>query len=115
VVRRSVYLDFYQHSSMSFMGGFEDWEWWIRMLSHGWLSVVIPKYYFYYRDRRGSMLHLINTNKNLLLRQQIVQLNKDVYNFYADKLFCLCDQNEIAPIYWLGPASRYELDIMAEE
>ena len=37
-------------------GGFEDWEFWLRLAEAGWMGDRIPEVLFYYRRRRGSLV-----------------------------------------------------------
>lgn len=37
-------------------GGFEDWDFWLRLAEHGWVGDRIPETLFYYRRRRGSLV-----------------------------------------------------------
>lgn len=41
----------------------EDWHLWLRMLEKGYFPIKMNYYGFWYRRRKGSVLHTINTNK----------------------------------------------------
>jgi glycosyltransferase involved in cell wall biosynthesis len=65
--------------------GFEDWEFWIKMLKDGGEVFKIPESLFYYRIRENSRNSALDKEKQLRLRQQIYHHHKEVY----DRMFPL--------------------------
>jgi glycosyltransferase involved in cell wall biosynthesis len=59
--------------------GFEDWDFWISMLSRGGEVYKIPHALFWYRIRPGSRNNSLDHKKQLALRRQIYERHKDVY------------------------------------
>jgi glycosyltransferase involved in cell wall biosynthesis len=64
--------------------GFEDWDFWLTLLSAGGEVYQIPEVLFYYRIRSSSRNNLIAANKDQqrVLRQIIYQRHKDLYTKY---------------------------------
>jgi glycosyltransferase involved in cell wall biosynthesis len=62
--------------------GFEDWDFWISMLQHGGEVYKIDEPLFYYRMREDSRNGALDTNKQLLLRRQVYENHKEVYEKY---------------------------------
>lgn len=57
----------------------EDWEFWISLLETGGDVYRIPKYYFYYRKHKNSVI-TNNRNKELESIQLIYELHKETYD-----------------------------------
>lgn len=55
VVRRSAHFAVGEYDE-SIRRGYEDWDYWLSMIEHGFTSEVIPEYLCWYRRRRHSML-----------------------------------------------------------
>jgi len=47
--------------------GYEDWEFWIKIIKKGWKIYLIPEILFYYRKHSGSMLLQSNQYHNQLI------------------------------------------------
>ncbi|MCC6370021.1 MAG: glycosyltransferase [Bacteroidia bacterium] len=60
--------------------GFEDWDFWIRMLKDGGEVFKIPEVLFYYRIRASSRNSSLDYEKQLLLRKRIYQNHKALYD-----------------------------------
>lgn len=67
--------------------GFEDWDFWIKMLGSGGEVHKIPECLFYYRIRESSRNNSLDADKQLRLRRQIYERHKPLY----EKLFPLPD------------------------
>jgi glycosyltransferase involved in cell wall biosynthesis len=78
--------------------GFEDWEFFIRLLKEGGYCFVIPEVLYHYRKRNNSTTSTANSKKHELLRY-IFNKNRDLYteNFeqYTDYLLTLIQKEEI--------------------
>lgn len=58
--------------------GYEDWDFWIRMLKDGSRLEVIPEYLFYYRQKKESML--VETHKkHMKVYKKLIEKNIDIY------------------------------------
>ena len=77
--------------------GFEDWEFYIRLLSDGGNVFVIPEVLFNYRSRKNSTTARANIIK-YDLRRYILNKHQNLYNqhhiIYADYLFKLIEREE---------------------
>ena len=77
--------------------GFEDWEFYIRLLSSGGIAYVIPEVLFNYRIRKNSTSTRANEIK-YDLRRYILNKHQNLYNqhhiIYADYLFKLIEREE---------------------
>ena len=60
--------------------GFEDWDFWIRMLKSGGKVYKIPEVLFYYRMRADSRNGVLYEQKQLNLRKKIYQNHKELYD-----------------------------------
>jgi glycosyltransferase involved in cell wall biosynthesis len=67
--------------------GFEDWDFWIRMLGNGGEVYKIPEVLFYYRMRASSRNGVLHDQKQLDLRRRIYTNHKALY----DKTFVTPD------------------------
>ena len=77
--------------------GFEDWEFYIRLLSSGGIAYVIPEVLFNYRIRKNSTS--IRANKiKYDLRRYVLNKHQNLYNhhhlIYADYLLKLIEREE---------------------
>jgi glycosyltransferase involved in cell wall biosynthesis len=59
--------------------GFEDWDFWIRMLKDGAEVYKIPEVLFYYRIRASSRNNSLDHERQLMLRRRIYENHRDVY------------------------------------
>lgn len=59
--------------------GFEDWDFWIKMLKDGSHVHKIPEILFFYRIREESRNNVLDTEKQVRLRKQILQNHRAVY------------------------------------
>lgn len=59
--------------------GFEDWDFWIRMLKDGSQVYKIPETLFYYRIRKDSRNNVLDKDKQLRLRKQIFLNHEELY------------------------------------
>lgn len=62
VVRRSAHFVCGQYDE-SIRRGYEDWDYWLSMIEHGFTSKVIPEYLCWYRRRPNSMLAQIERDE----------------------------------------------------
>lgn len=76
----------------SYKSGYEDWDFWLRLLKGGGKIVMIPEFIFFYRKKAESML--IETEKNHLnLYKKIIDNNIDTYKLYFE--FIILKKEEI--------------------
>ncbi|MFA5894321.1 MAG: glycosyltransferase [Candidatus Shapirobacteria bacterium] len=81
------------------LSGYQDWDFWISIISKGYTSIVIPEVLFFYRDRKGSMLKnsdsnrisimsdILNKHKKLLGQKYLdIILSKEVDLIYSRSL-----------------------------
>lgn len=59
--------------------GFEDWDFWIRMLKSGGDVYRIPEVLFYYRIKPASRNSVLDEQKQLQLRRRIFENHKAIY------------------------------------
>lgn len=65
--------------------GWEDWEFFIRLLKPGGTCVIIPEVLFHYRKRSFSTTSIANRNKETLWKY-ILKKHKDLYSFNYESL-----------------------------
>ncbi len=58
--------------------GYEDWDFWIKIISKGYSWLTIKKPLFYYRKRVGSKLKTSDKNKKYLI-ETIIRNNSEIY------------------------------------
>lgn len=63
--------------------GFEDWEFYIRLLKNGGTAFIIPEFLFNYRTKENSTTTIANKVKYKLL-YFIYEKHKDLYVFYFE-------------------------------
>jgi GT2 family glycosyltransferase len=81
--------------------GYEDWEFWIRLLSKGGEIKIVPEPLFFYRKKDHSMLH-DTRKKHLNIYESIIQNHSELFrnNFLSlllkkeDLLISLVSANE---------------------
>ena len=79
VVRRSV-LDSVGGFDETMRDGCEDWEFWIRVMEHGYRGVILPEVLYRYRRRRDSMSNEMNrTDRHLQLYAELVEKHPESY------------------------------------
>ena len=54
--RRSVWAENNGYDRTMPVQGFEDWDFWLGALEHGWRFVYVPEVFFEYRQAEGSMI-----------------------------------------------------------
>ncbi len=59
--------------------GFEDWDFWLDLLKNGGEVVKLPEIYFFYRIKKDSRNHTLDTEKQKRLREKIYQNHKELY------------------------------------
>ena len=62
IVRRSAWADLGGYDAHMPIMGFEDWDFWLRMVNGGWKLHYLPELSFHYRVREGSMISDTNTH-----------------------------------------------------
>ena len=62
--------------------GFEDWDFWIKLLSNNKKVIKIKESLFYYRIKENSRNSVLDENKQLRLRTQIYNNHIDIYNTF---------------------------------
>lgn len=62
--------------------GFEDWDFWIRMLKSGGKVVKLEETFFYYRIKANSRNSVLDKQKQLNLRKKIYENHKELYEQY---------------------------------
>ncbi len=75
--------------------GYEDWEFWIAILSRGWQMKIIDEPLFNYRLKSVSRDKIALKNHDLELRKYIFNKHKEVYKVHFEKVtLSLFDENE---------------------
>ena len=77
--------------------GFEDWEFFIRLLKDGGKAVVIPEPLYNYRKRGNSTTAIANKNKYSLLRyiySKHEDLFKEHFEYFVDHLLTRIEREE---------------------
>ena len=64
--------------------GFEDWDFWLRMLKDGGKVHRIQKVYFYYRIRKSSRNNSLDIESIKSLRKTIYNNHRELYSKYID-------------------------------
>lgn len=65
-------------------GGYEDWEFWISLVEHGYAWTAVPEPLFHYRIRANSMLASIDKDLHLRLYSRIYELHKGFFKKELD-------------------------------
>jgi glycosyltransferase involved in cell wall biosynthesis len=60
--------------------GLEDWDFWVSILKNGGDVVRIPKIYFYYRAKRGSMARSLDPAKFDYLQRKVYEHHQEFYD-----------------------------------
>lgn len=70
--------------------GYEDWEFWIAVLSHNWKMHILPEVLFNYRIKRNSRDTKASDNFDFELRRFIFSKHKNIFikynEFYSQEL-----------------------------
>jgi len=70
----------------TFKRGYEDWDFWLRLLKKGGNVVMItesqPEYLFYYRKKENSML-VESEKKHAILYKELILKNIDVFSLHC--------------------------------
>ncbi len=74
------------------LSGYQDWDFWIKIISHGYIWTIIPEELFFYRDRKNSMVKTSN-KKQVSLYNTIVDNNKIFYKEHAIEIIKQLNQN----------------------
>ena len=73
VIRRSAWKSLGGYDENMPHMGFEDWDFWLRMVNNGWRMDYVPELSFYYRIRTNSMISDTNRKwehlKNYIFRK----------------------------------------------
>jgi glycosyltransferase involved in cell wall biosynthesis len=64
--------------------GWEDWDFWLSLIHIGRKVYRIPKIYFYYRVREGSMVHNMDEEQVFFMRLHACLNHRDLYRHMAD-------------------------------
>jgi len=64
--------------------GWEDWDFWLSLIHRGLKVYRIPKAYFYYRLREGSMVHAMDEEQRFFMRLHAYLNHQDLYRNVAD-------------------------------
>ena len=64
--------------------GLEDWDFWLSLVHIGRKVYRIPKIYFYYRLREGSMVHNMGEEQIFFMRLHACLNHQDLYRHMAD-------------------------------
>lgn len=78
------------------MLGFEDWDFFIKVLKNGGEVIELPFTCLYYRKKNGSMFHNVSRDQSIVFKDQLrlYENNVDVYQKYFDNPICLIQENE---------------------
>jgi glycosyltransferase involved in cell wall biosynthesis len=60
------------------MTGYQDWNFWLAIITKGYKWFTVKEYLFYYRDRDNSMVKT-SDKKRIALTYQIIENNKEYY------------------------------------
>ena len=74
----------------SMKNGFEDWEFWLRILKGGYQYTVVPRSLFYYRKAKESMLVHTIANHSIDVKKYIVHKHRDLYIKDFDNYVTVC-------------------------
>ncbi|MFC2170384.1 glycosyltransferase [Calditrichota bacterium] len=76
--RREMWDDiggFYENMKI----GYEDWEYWVNAIEHGWRAVRLPEILFFYRKRQESRNEQINNSGEIQLKLDMMQRHPQAY------------------------------------
>jgi glycosyltransferase involved in cell wall biosynthesis len=78
LIRRSAF-DAADGYNPAMVHGFEDWDFWLSLLKHGWHGTLVPAPLFHYRKHaQGSMLSRTQERRGLMI-SQMVQHHEGLY------------------------------------
>ncbi|PIA78014.1 hypothetical protein BFR04_07215 [Gaetbulibacter sp. 4G1] len=72
---------------VSFVNGYEDWDFWISILSKNWEMAIIKEPLFNYRIKKKSRDQDANKKYDFDLKKQLFTKHKEVYLKYYDSSF----------------------------
>ncbi len=88
--------------------GMEDYESHVRMFAAGVRGVALPRAFFNYRIRKGSMSRAFNAHTQAFLQRRVIANNHDFYNRYGAQLAGMFAENGhgavATPPTWETPA-----------
>lgn len=91
MVRRRVYRDLGgQRSAMEF--GYEDWDFWLKVVEAGWGLFMMPEVGIHYRIRAGSMLQSFRRATHVMMRGQMLARFVPLVQAYACEVAALADR-----------------------
>ena len=64
--------------------GWEDWDFWLSLIHLGRKVYRIPKIYFYYRLREGSMVHTMDEEQSFFMRLHACLNHQDLFRHISD-------------------------------
>ncbi len=76
--RRSVWESAHGYAE-ELSDGYEDWDFWLSALEHGWIGAYVPDVCFSYRRRPGSLISRANT-KRPELKQKLRRRHPSLYS-----------------------------------
>lgn len=79
LVRREVFEAGFRFDE-SLRLGYEDWEFWIRLIAAGYEGVLCPQWSFWYRIREGSMLRSVTLPRHQFLVEEIRSRHEALYS-----------------------------------
>ena len=97
-VNQLIATSMYRKSSWEQVGGydesmkkgFEDWEFWLRLLKDGSSFHIVPEVLFYYRKAKKSMLVNTLANHAIDIKKYIVHKHRDLYIEDFDNYVTVC-------------------------
>lgn len=93
--RRSLY-DKTKGYNLNMKTGYEDWDFWLSMIENGAKIFRINKELFSYRIRSRSRQKSITNDQTVILRRQIYENHRDLYNSHFFNPLCSFEYLNIA-------------------
>jgi len=81
LIKKNEFLAVHGYN-VNMVEGFEDWDFWIRYLNNNKKVYKINEPLFYYRIKQNSRNSVLDSEKQLRLRNQIFLNHVDIYNQY---------------------------------
>ena len=79
---RKTDFDLVKGYNINMVDGFEDWDFWIKLLKNDKKVIKINEPLFYYRIKENSRNSILDENKQLKLRTQIYNNHIELYNSF---------------------------------
>ena len=79
---RKTDFDSVKGYNINMVDGFEDWDFWIKLLKNDKKVIKINEPLFYYRIKENSRNSILDENKQLKLRTQIYNNHLELYNSF---------------------------------